>query len=133
MNTDRLGRFELMMTWSKKLQELSKVGECTQQLERFLHMVEALPGDEVGEIGMEWRRRRREQRPCLALVYLSLAVLLVLVVGHFSGPVFCGLAATTLSLAGAAALHRHWRLEEDFDNELYLRAAYVVNTPTWAP
>ena len=132
MNADRLGRFELMMTWSKKLQELSKIGECTQQLERFLSVVEALPGDEVGEIGIEWRRRRREQRPVLALAYLALAMLLVLVGGHFLGPVFSGLAATTVSLYAIQALHRHWKTEEAFDHELYTRAAYVVNTPNWA-
>lgn len=132
MNADRLGRFELMMTWSKKLQELSKIGECTQQLERFLSVVEALPGDEVGEIGIEWRRRRREQRPCLALAFLALALLVVLISGHFLGPVFSGLSATAVSLVAARTLHRHWKLEEEFDSELYLRAAYVVNAPSWA-
>ncbi len=132
MNADRLGRFELMMTWSKKLQELSKIGECTQQLERFLSVVEALPGDEVGEIGIEWRRRRREQRPALALAYLALAILVVLVGGHFLGALFSGLAATAVSLVAARALHRHWKMEEAFDHELHTRAAYVVNTPRWA-
>lgn len=132
MNADRLGRFELMMAWSKKLQELSRIGECTQQLERFLSVVEALPGDEVGEIGIEWRRRLREQRPCLALAYLALAALVLLVGGHFLGPVFSGLAATAVSLYAASALHHHWKMEEAFDRELYTRAAYVVNTPNWA-
>ncbi|MBX3168368.1 MAG: hypothetical protein KF760_13200 [Candidatus Eremiobacteraeota bacterium] len=132
MNADRLGRFELMLTWSRKLQELSKVGECTRQLERFLKLVEALPGDEVGEIGIEWRRRRREQRPCLAMAYLVLTIVLVLVSGHFLGALFSALAATAVSLVAAQALHHHWKLEEEFDSELYARAAYVVNTPTWA-
>lgn len=132
MDADRLGRFELLMTWSKKLQELSQVGECTRQLERFLNLVEALPGDEVGEIGIEWRRRRREQRPCLALAYLAMVVLLALVGGHFMGAVFSALAATALALTAARALHLHWKQEEEFDSELYTRAAYVVNAPRWA-
>lgn len=132
MNADRLGRFELMMTWSKKLQELSTIGECTQQLERFLKVVAALPGDEVGEIGIEWRKRRREQRPCLALAYLMVVILLVPVGGHFLGPIFSALAACAVGVAAARTLHRHWKLEEEFDRELYTRAAYVVNTPSWA-
>ena len=132
MNADRLGRFELMMTWSQKLQDLSNIGECTQQLERFLRLVEAIPGDEVGEIGIEWRRRRREQRPCLALAYLALAIVLVMVGGHFLGSLFGGLAASAVSLYAVHALHRHWKTEEEFDSELYSRAAYVVNTPRWA-
>lgn len=132
MNADRLGRFELMMTWSKKLQELSKLGECTLQLERFLKTLENVPGDEVGEIGIEWRRRRREQRPCLALAFLALALMLMLVSGHVLGPVFSALAATAVGLYACKTLHHHWKLEEAFDSELSMRAAYVVNTPTWA-
>ena len=132
MNADRLGRFELMMTWSKKLQELSKLGECTAQLERFLRTLESVPGDEVGEIGIEWRRRRREQRPCLVLAYFALALLLMLAGGHILGPVFSALATTVVGLFACKALHRHWKLEEAFDSELYMRAAYVVNTPNWA-
>lgn len=131
MNADRLGRFELMMTWSRKLHELSKIGECTLQLERFLATLETLPGDEVGEIGIEWRRRRREQRPMLALAYLALALILMLGGGHLLGPVFSGLAATVVSLSAARSLHFHWQHEEEFDSELYTRAAYVVNTPRW--
>ena len=61
-----------------------------------------------------------------------LAILVVLVGGHFLGPLFSGLAATGVSLYAAYALHRHWKLEEAFDRELYTRAAYVVNTPNWA-
>lgn len=132
MNADRLGRFELMMTWSAKLQELNKRGECTRHLQKFLSVVEALPGDEVGEIGIQWRRRQRDQRPCWALAYLALALLVALVGGHFLGPLFAGLAATTVSLAAVVTLQRHWKLEEEFDSELYMRANYVINAPVWA-
>ncbi|MBN9418668.1 hypothetical protein ABS71_19810 [bacterium SCN 62-11] len=132
MNADRLGRFELMMTWSKKLQELSKIGECTLQLERFLQTLESVPGDEVGEIGIEWRRRRREQRPCLALAFFTLAMLLLFLGVHTLGPVFSALATTAVALYACQALYRHWKLEEAFDSELYMRAAYVVNAPSWA-
>jgi hypothetical protein len=131
MNADRLGRFELLMTWTKKLNELNHLGECTRQLEAFLRTVEALPGEEVGEIGNEWRRRRRAQRPCWALAYLILAWMLVLVGGHLLGALFTGLAVSLVSLCAALTLHRHWKLEEAFDSELYTRAIYVINTPVW--
>lgn len=131
MNADRLGRFELLMTWTKKLNELNHLGECTRQLEQFLRTVEALPGEEVGEIGNEWRRRQRAQRPCWALAYLVLALIVALVGGHLLGTLFTGLAVSAVSCYAAHALHRHWKLEEQFDSELYTRAIYVVNTPIW--
>ena len=132
MNADRVGRFELMMTWSAKLQELNQLGECTRHLERFLRAVEALPGDEVGEIGIHWRRRQRGQRPGWALAYLALTLLLALVGGHILGPLFAGLAVAAVSLSAAVTLRRHWKLEQEFDRELYLRAHYVINAPAWA-
>ncbi|MBS2035878.1 hypothetical protein JST97_12895 [bacterium] len=131
MNADRLGRFELLMTWTQKLNELARTGESTRQLERFLRTVEALPGEEVGEIGNEWRRRQREQRPCWALAYLMLAVLVATAAGHFLGTLFAGLSISVISLCAAKALHHHWQQEEAFDHELHTRATYVVNRPVW--
>lgn len=132
MNADRLGRFELLMTWTQKLQELNRLGECTRQLERFLHTVEALPGEEVGEIGNEWRRRQREQRPCWILAYLLVATIVAFAAGHLLGPTFAAAASSAVSLYAGVALHRHWKQEEAFDSELHTRAIYVINTPLWA-
>ncbi|MFN8606467.1 MAG: hypothetical protein U0931_02980 [Vulcanimicrobiota bacterium] len=132
MNADRLGRFELLRTWTQKLNELNRLGECTRQLEQFLRTVEALPGEEVGEIGNEWRRRQREQRPCWALAYLVLALMLAIVSGHLLGTACAGLAVSTVSLYAARTLHRHWKQEEAFDCELHTRATYVVNSPSWS-
>lgn len=126
MTADRLGRFELITTWSAKLQELNSQGECTRHLEKFLTMINGLPGDEVGEIGNHWRRRQKSQRPCWLLGFL-LAALLLCFIGL--NPLLTSMSVSLLATVAAYALHQHWSREEQFDRELYMRASYVMNTP----
>lgn len=132
MTPDRLGRFELVATWRLKQQELIRQGECTLHLERFLQVVDGLPGDEVGEIGNLWRRRRMCQRPTYILKLLLAGWLICFLANGFAGPILTGLLVAGLALSGAQSLHQHWTEEEAFDRELYARASYVINRPIWA-
>ena len=131
MNPDRLGRFELIATWRSKLQELSRQGECTLHLEQFLERVQALPGDEVGEIGNQWRRLQKSQRPCWILALLVAAWLIFSLGTAWLGTLPTSLLISLLAASGAHFLNRHWNLEEEFDRELYMRASYVINAPVW--
>lgn len=132
MTPDRLGRFELIATWHKKLQELSRQGECTLHLERFLDRVNELPGDEVGEIGNQWRRRQKSQRPCWILGLLLMVWVLCALATPWLGMIPTSLLVSLVAVSGAHLLQRHWNLEEAFDRELYMRASYVTNAPVWA-
>jgi hypothetical protein len=131
MTADRLGRFELIATWTSKIQELTGQGECAGHLQRFLEQVQALPGDEVGEIGNQWRRRQRSQRP-----YWVLTILLGMLASGWLvkvlGAVWAGVTVLTLCIWGCLRLIRSWSEEEAFDRELYMRAHYALHCPAWS-
>jgi hypothetical protein len=132
MTPDRLGRYELIATWQIKLQELSRQGECTSHLEQFLRRINEIPGDEVGEIGNQWRRRQKSQRPGWIVALLVVAWALCTLGNPWLGAVPVSLLLSLLAVSGAYALYRHWNEEEAFDRELYMRATYITDRPVWA-
>lgn len=131
MNAERVGRFELIYVWQKKIQELQSQGECTRHLEAFLEQVQQLPGDTVSDMAYFWCRNQANRRPIASL-------LLILMVGLSALVAFASLhAVTALMLVGVVsglAVHHLqilWQSEQSFQSELHMRAAYALNNPCW--
>jgi len=131
MNTERVGRFELIFVWQRKLQELQSQGECTRHLEEFLERVQQLPGDTVSDMAYFWCQSQANRRPIASL-------LLILMVGLTAMVAFASLhMVTALMLVGVVsglAVHHLqilWQSEQKFHSELQMRAAYALNNPCW--
>lgn len=122
MSAENLGRFELIVAWQRRCQQLRQEGECARHIEAFLARLESLSGETVAEIGHCWSQRHAEQRPLLTLLLLCGATLLLALSFHWLFLIAYVVVAITL-------VQNSWQSERRFAHELFARADYVFYSP----
>jgi hypothetical protein len=130
MHCNHMGRFELLLGWHRVSQQLERQGEQVEHLQRFLQQVQALPGDDVGDILLHWHRSQANKQSTAAFLTLCgallVAVLALLLIG-VGAALVSGMAAAGVGIRQAERLRQQ---ESAFVAEVDLRARYLMNCPT---
>lgn len=130
MHCNHMGRFELLLGWHRVSQQLERRGEQVDHLQRFMQQVQALPGDDVGDILFHWHRRHANKQSTVAFLTLCCALVVAasaLVLLGIVGALVSGLAAAALGIRHGEQLRQQ---ESAFVAEVELRARYLMNCPT---
>lgn len=129
---DALGRFELMLACEAAGRKLQNSGECNHHIRNFLKQLQSVPGDDLGELFMNWHRSQAEQRTSWALLILFCMVLAALaskvLLGWFASLACVGL----LAWLGIRDQQQRFQAEMAFSNELDRQARHAENCPVFA-